>query len=390
MDDFGKQVVAELSKREVRQILTHAKPHPSDLMAIFFARDTPMGQKLFPGIEGAKVDFAPKGHPIFRAGWTALDFARRGTLCIGIVGGPFDEHANSFEETKPYCEAVLMAKALGLEGRFKELDKWLKYAQRNDDGDWSTLEVGTSLMAFQDLPLEGTPEQQQAEMEKRALLCLEILSSGVARSLEPITVGKPLYEEFVANGASREIKRRNFRTSISVFAAETVPDDAEPLKRYAGSPLGGGQHVVISKKKDGGTSLFFSPWLVQNVKGVVPAIARALRIEELSLRGKYVSPNSWDELSALGTCDDVPEWYLHDSGALILNGGRSAEDVPPTKIPLEKIRDIVELIIADVLPDYNAPCQRRRFCSEAGCEFYRYGLPWCNGMRALINRQQRR
>lgn len=375
--DYAKRVLNVLTEVGVKRIVTHIRPHFSDLLAIFLLRETPEGRRMFSGIENAQVLFVDKSWQ-----WGALDAANHRNIMVGIGGGPFDEHANAFEDAKPHCEAVLVARVLGLDTD-PVLGPWLGYATRNDAGEYLPREIATAFMAWMDAPIQGDPDWVSQELVRRAMVCYDILSTMLARCFEPTTVGKPLFDKLVSDGASREVVRSGFRTPLRVFTAEVDDVDAEPLTRYARSPKGGDQHVVICRKRQSGhVAVFVSTWVLQFVKGfTLHHVVRALRVAELQRAGKYVGRSQWRQLSDFGDVGGV--WYLHDSGSMILNGSRVAEKTPPTQLPLALVSDLVRLILMHDIPvqaSFQPSCKVRGEC-DANCRLFSYGLPVCNQMR---------
>lgn len=85
----------------------------------------------------------------------------------------------------------------------------------------------------------------------------------------------------------------------------------------------------------------------ENIREIMDNLIAAIRLEELLLKGiKRIPP--YNTLKRAGRIKEVPEWYYtRDRGFFILNRSLGVpKDIPETKIPLQKIAEIAQIIIA--------------------------------------------
>jgi len=68
-----------------------------------------------------------------------------------------------------------------------------------------------------------------------------------------------------------------------------------------------------------------------------------------------------------------------------LNGSLTKPGVPPTRIPLDRILELVE---QGIDPAW-FPAECRGWCIKKECSFYPYGLRRCRKIRAEMHQRQR-
>jgi hypothetical protein len=107
-----------------------------------------------------------------------------------------------------------------------------------------------------------------------------------------------------------------------------------------------GAAMVVQKNKSGHVQIFFNnkmlpPPLIEKIS---EDLIEALRLREISLDPSRKLQVRKSDLRSVGKIPEVPEWYWfkgEKGGCLLLNGSLTSPDVPPTKIPLEEIAEIV-------------------------------------------------
>jgi len=98
----------------------------------------------------------------------------------------------------------------------------------------------------------------------------------------------------------------------------------------------GNAAVVIRKRESGNVQIFVSKKL--GIK--LFAVAALIRTEELRMKG-LPDTYSWEEKQQDGNMPGAEEWYYQIEAEALMNGSETKPNVPPTKIPLEKIKELV-------------------------------------------------
>ena len=104
--------------------------------------------------------------------------------------------------------------------------------------------------------------------------------------------------------------------------------------------------IVIQQNTDKHVQIFFNNKVLkpQIIEEISEDLIEALRLREISLDPSRKLPVRKSDLRSVGKIPEVPEWYWFKGergGCLLLNGSLTSPDVPPTKIPLEEIAEIV-------------------------------------------------
>src|SRR3989344_2372995 len=323
---------------KVKGIVTHYRPHIDETCAIWLLRK--LGEKEFHGIREAKVQFAdagdrtPNGRP-----WQ--EWHDQGYILIGIGGGRFDEHANQKSaRKKEHCATSLVAKALGID----------------DDPVFKPI-----IEAVVENDLRGSG----------SLLDLEAIYQ---RQVQYWTTTKTEYER---SAQVEEIKWSGGRK----FNIVTLQSDDEQVLRYARSKHGANAGIVIQKKSTGHVQIHTSPY-----HGLfLYDVAKLLRIEEQKAGGKeplrVLDPRV---LASEGTLQEIPEWFFHVGMQKLMNGSLTAKNVPPTKMPLSWIQNLIRIGInpGRFESSRQKECEAGKCTAQAkGCPWYTWQLKRCSEVR---------
>jgi hypothetical protein len=101
---------------------------------------------------------------------------------------------------------------------------------------------------------------------------------------------------------------------------------------------------------------------------------KLIRLAELAAKG--LAPNADEEkLVAEGQLAGVLEWFYHKHGQMLLNGSLTQADVPPTRLSLERIAELVKIGLD---PNLVKPlCRSTGRCLGDVCDWYSWQLERC-------------
>ena len=302
-------------------IVTHKSPHIDELVAIVLLQMNGQGEKVFPGVKTAKIEFWNAGvQTLDGRHWT--EWHKEGYLLIGVGGSCFDEHATKNTTRKDGCAASLVAEALEVADA-PWLEKLLHYVVVNDTkGGAHPYELGNLVMMMNEISFNSTPQEtiNWGMHIVKALLRKQILF-------------------FNKTGEEYEKCSKVFDglyKGKKITLCQVESDDTQ-IAGYARSVHGSNANVVIQKYSTGHT--FITTKKMSNIS--LDEVIKLLRIEERRLNGKtgYIDYNV---LIREGNMNGAECWYYHAPANMILNGSRSNTDVPATKIPLSKVVDFVK------------------------------------------------
>ena len=306
------------------RVVFHWAPHWDEVVEYWEARK--FGEKVFPGIRTAALVFRQDAGGLFE-GKTWERHRAEGTLLCGTGGGPHDEHAFGSEDRKQgECGATLMAKFLGIEND-RALSKILSYTLEND--------TRASHDSFMDLAAALREDHLYSRFspEEIVFTYMNHLESFYQKQ---INFWKA--EEEIKNA---RITRVNVdgRHYVIVTAITMNPE----FSRFARSQFGVSASVVIQKGSPGinNMQVFFNQAAGINTVN----IAGAIRWREAELAGRKIPQTAEDfaELAREGSVSFAPEWYYVWGN--LLNGSHTAVGIPPTRIPLDEIRELVILAL---------------------------------------------
>lgn len=290
-------------------------------------------------------------------------------LTVGIGGGPFDEHpANGNGRREGECAATLIAKALGID-EDPALEGILKFVKRQD--------LKGGLQPFDLVDIIRAMSNTKRPLTDIQVWIFTALDAKYQQQLQFLTVTK---EEFMRTAQIEQVV-----VGTRTLTLVTVRSDDEQMAKLARSHYGANADVVILQNSSGQTQIFANK--KSGLGGCFNDIIRMLRLEEQKARGDVIGTTNWPALEAEGKVERADEWYYLPEGQMVLNGSKTAPNVPPTKLSLERIQEIVRVGInpGAFKPARAGRCQKG-FCSssrEAPCSWYQWGLYRCRGLRRL-------
>lgn len=340
----------------IHTIWTHAVPHFDEWIAIVLL--TIFGEHLFPGIANAKVKFITDGK--IPEGLTELEFLKQGNLVVGVAFVTLDEHLPPGSETtrkENECAATLTAKLLGIEEdpRFKDL---LKYVLSRDSG--------VNGQKFEIAHLAYLASQHQPAEE--VLAAMKTLILGYLASQEAFWGAER--DEFIQNATITEIadpKRFNIKV------ATVIGDYGKATALFRNL----GYQILIQQKTDGHMLVAIDERTGLSLKELTIIV----QVLERRLQGRPGVKNEKD-LGKFGSHPEVPEWYLHPNGNILMNGSLSRPKIPETKIPLETIQDAVRIAFdLSYFEPRHAELCRKNSCAGKRCPWHCLQLIKCKKVR---------
>lgn len=351
---------------KIHRIVVHERPHLDEILAIWLLHH--FGEEKYPGAREAEIVFSQKGGEIAH-GITAEDMEgtedREGTLFIGTGGGKFDEHATEEKDAQPNeCSATLVAKDLGVEDDIV-LKKILKFTLRNDrNGSNQPYDLASMIKNFH----SAYPDNPGQVID----WALKAINVDYQKQFKFFNVTKPEFElkakmEVLIGPRSVEI------------VLVTVASDDENMNAFARSEYGVSAGIVIQKTSSGNVQIFTSKKVFSGTKmrKVVREYVRMIRLAEQEISGEVITTD-WNALEKDGKVPGVDKWFFHADAQLLLNSSLTASKIPPTQIPLERIRTYVRLAIKEDFPE---TCEGEEKCLEKECPWYNFGLFRCRTRR---------
>lgn len=317
------QEMPSAEKAEVIEyiIVTHVRPHLDKLFALFLA--IKYGEDKFPGIEKAKITFIFLGTGGEEFQRLPEQFCReRRFIFLGIGPKQFNEHPGTrITAQEGECCATLMAKYLGVENN-PELAKLLRFV--------SVTDRKTGRQPFDIASLTMSLYRKYKDPLEAIKVALDIVIGSFYGDQVRFWQTS---QEFDANAKVEEISSSGSKPLVVV----TIRSDNEMMQTFARGERGAS--AVIQQTSTGNVQIYTDERVIKLRRtNVIPNI----RNEERRLKGTTDVLRAETLLKA-GRTEGAEEWYLPQvDSQVFLNGSLSAPDVPPTKIPLEKITEIVK------------------------------------------------
>lgn len=353
-----------MKTKKFREIVTHVAPHLDEIVAVWLLRT--FGEAKFPGIAKAKVTFWSTGGAT-PDGRTAAEYEQDGIILVGVGGGRFDEHPTETSARKEgACATTLVAEALGVH-EDPALEKILHFVVHND--------LKGSSQPF-DLPsMVKILHQQHPSSSKKVMdWALQAIEAKYQEQLRFWTSTKEQFEK-IAQVETTPGPRD------SMLKIVTIESDDELMNKFARSPQGGQAAVIIQKRSTGNVQIF-----TNKVYGLtLYDTAQILRLAEQQKKGGVVQTTDWKTLSSEGVVPGCEEWFFHHGMQSLLNGSLTAKEVPPTRLSLEHIKQIVRIGIdpKSFEPKHATSCENG-VCdssSQNRCPWQHYGLHRCRKIR---------
>ena len=339
-----------------KRILTHERPHLDEIVAIWLLRK--FGEQRYPGIARAEVSFTSI-RKLAEAGLKPEDYEAQGTLLLGIGGGRFDEHPTMDEGRKAGdCATTLVAREIGVSDD-PSLAKILRFVRAADvEGNASPFDVSYVVKLLH----ARYPDDPHRVIEW-ALVAIE---AKYQEQLRFFTVIKP---EFDAKARVEEVAVGKKRLRIV-----TVDSDEDGIHKYARSEYGARAAIVIQRRSSGNVAVFGNKQAGVDLREA----AKLIRLAEQEAKGIPALADE-ERLLAEGYAPGAEEWFYHRQGQMLLNGSLTQADVPPTRVSLDRILELVKIGIdpAQVKP----LCQSTGSCIGDVCDWYAWSLARCVQLR---------
>lgn len=339
------------------RIVTHVQPYLDDIAGIWLLLK--FGASAFPGIDKALVEFwtsMPEGR-------TPKDLERDGILLVGIGGGRFDEHSSADGRRKGNNSSLtLIAKELYLD-EDPALQPLFNFILKRD----SKL-VGSSF------DLHGlTKTMYSARRDDMTVWkwVFEILEAIYAQNLG-------FFEQAGTDLQSAKVSRVPTANNGSAILVVGNSDSRE-FSKYARSSHGRSAGIVIQRNSSGSVQV---QTYVRSGINLIDTV-QIIRTEEMKVAGKKIS-FGWEHLGSDGTISECPEWHYAAEGQMLLNGSATHKK-PPTKLPLERISELVQIGINPKAfePTRKSKCQQG-VCSsteQSPCPWHGWELYRCRRVR---------
>ncbi len=334
----------------INKIVTHFRPHADELIALMFLKNFPEGEVQFPGIKNAKIEFLSTGR--LGEGKTYKDFPDR--IFLGVGGGPFDEHETDGQERSEgeVC-ATLVAKALGLEN-MPELQPILQIVKDEDLSGAKEKDSLSVMIKFLHSCFKDDYETiyKWSEMAYMAHIGLDsIIRPFTLESARMLlkehkdflwwneVIEKALtYQDEEYQKALKEFDEKALKESIVAYdgkqvAFSFVESDNEEMGKAARSRM---SQLIVQRNSRG--NVFIFTYRKRNLD--LTSVVVLLRLAEQHFSGE-IKVKDTETLSQTGNVADIP-WYLFYTKDSIFNGSLTTKDVPPTKIPKEKLISIIK------------------------------------------------
>lgn len=285
---------------------------------------------------------------------------------VGIGGGSFDEHpVNGSARKEGECAATLVAKALEVDDD-PALESILRFVSNQD------LKGGAHPF---DLAYLVRPLHQQFPDDPEKVIGWITFGLEV-KYQEQMQFFNATKEEFERTAEIEAVLGPNGRTLKMV----TLVSDDEQVNKFARSSFGGHAAITIQKQSSGNVQIF-----TNRIYGLtLYDVAQMIRLAEQQAKGLIVV-SDWKQLASEGKVDGAEEWYFHHAGQSLLNGSLSFKKVPPTRLSLDQIKEIVKIGINPQLFEES----REKYCVEgkcistgdSQCPWYYWGLHRCRLVR---------
>lgn len=327
-----------MTPHPIHTIIIYPRPHADTISAVWLLRT--FGEQHFPGIGSAKVDYwnqVPEGK-------TADAYETEGIILVDLGGGKFDHHHDT-HDAKKECASTLIAKYLGID-QDPALKKLLTYVKRDD--------------------LEG-----------KGIVSRDVIDRafGLSAIIMNLNRDYPEYPDFVIDTVSRiyhahyheEYKRKvlmpqewdnlqktgkaarfNVMTPQRPLHVVMIETDSKALIGFLRAIKSVQADVVVQKTNSGHINIV--------TRQVTPRLdlrstIAAIRKEEAAAKHMHftnISEADWEKPARF---KGVEEWYYDTAANTLQNGGADTTGITPTKLPLAKIRAILQQTLPQSVPD---------------------------------------
>lgn len=334
----------------INKIVTHFRPHADELIALMFLKNFKEGEEKFPGVSNAKIEFLSTGK--ISNGKSYKDFPD--TIFLGVGGGPFDEHeSESQERSEGEVCATLVAKTLGIENK-PELQGILNIVKDEDLSGAKEKDSLSVMIKF----LHSCFKEDYETIYKWSELAY-MAHIGTERTERPFTLESARillkdhkdfawWEDVIQTALKyqneeyqKALKEFENNAKLEKFVASDglpvdmaiVTSDSEEMNKAGRSHK---MQLIIQFNSRGNVAIFTYRKRGLDLTNSIVLLRMAEQHYSggIKIRDEYV-------LSKEGTIENIP-WYLFHSKDIAFNGSLTTKDVPPTKIPHEKVVELIK------------------------------------------------
>jgi hypothetical protein len=314
----------------IKTIAIFPKIQPDTVAAVFMLKK--YGEAHFPGISQAEVVFWTSTEP----GKTAEAYEAEGVLLIDLAGSRFDHHRDDHGK-KTECASSLVAKFLGVEGK-PELRKLLSYAKRDDLEGKGTISTDPLDRAFGLSGIIMNLNRVYGQNPQSILDFVMAIFEAHVHDEHKRAVEMPLeWKNIKASGKAVEKSVRWGSQNVRLIALE-AENVALPgfLRAYLKAD------VVIQRLPSGHTNVITRQQTRVDLRDCMAHIRR----EEAQLKGLAVDHSDHETLCKPGRFEGLDEWFYDTAANTIQNGGVNPQNIPATRMTLERITQLVEAGLA--------------------------------------------
>jgi hypothetical protein len=304
------------------RIITHIWPHLDEIVAIHLLQKH--GAQKYPGIETAKIVFFSTGAQPEHKTWE--EHRNEGTLLVGIGGGPFDEHPTAFAERKhgkSACQLVAEDLNLTTHPIYKRLIELVTEADLTRVHEFHIANrLKTSYRLNPDNPEKGialiNSIIEDWEKEQQLFVDARMELKKMVDFKQTQTISLPQFPGI----SLAVVQSDNFKMSAAARSLRIS--------------------VLVQRTSKGYTFVFCD---LDRYPFTMKYIMAKIRKAECIISGmsdEDIAKIPAEHFEREGKISEVTNWFYQVPGENILNGAESAPDIPPTKIPLELIVDMVK------------------------------------------------
>jgi len=305
------------------QIILPTRPQPDTVIAVFILQT--YGKTNFPGIEHARITFAP----LFPKEETPESLEKKGIIAIDIGTGPFDHHASKTKTTA----SMLIAEALGV-SEAPALAKLLEYAERDDFYGKGTISTDALDRAF---GLSGLVVNLNKRFPNDPGKVFALVTPLIdAHHAEEVRRTEELPKEVTEQTKAGKVEDFTVRQKDKNLKVVIIESDNISLPGYLRSQLGGRFDIVAQKLTSGHINILSRPTKRPDLR----KLARTIRIAEARILNKTV-PSDEKYLERPGRIEEIPEWYYDPATNSLQNGGANPQDIPKTHIAHHELKTIL-------------------------------------------------
>lgn len=311
---------------KIHTIVTHFRPHLDEVVGIVLLLW--YGEKKYPGIGNAKITFCDAGTTPDGKSWQQLE--KEGVVLIGTGGSRFDEHPTLHKDRKEgECAASLVATYLGISEE-PWLAKLMRYTCINDTKGGSN---PFELAGMINLMNKRWFDQNPSATLEWSMNAVQVYLEEQIKFFTETSKEFEMYSEVI-----------NSTCKGKDIVIVKVTGDNDQLGAYARSAAGASADIVIQKNSNGNVVISTKKTSFINLDDV----ARAIRLKEMRIKNITCKNPGDPALKGEAKVPGAEEWHYHKAANMLLNGGKSAPGVPPTKIALGTLVAIVKEELAKI------------------------------------------